>query len=396
MKFQLRTFCLIFAILWVECLCNGNARKASKQGCFTTLFQFGASLFDTGNAVIAFPRQAFQPTRLPYGSTFPGYPANRFSDGKLIIDYLADAFKLELLHPYLESVEAEATKKAVRDYRRGVCFSVAMATALSVEELNLTGIGSKKIALNPFTSHAQFEWFQNFRKRVLESGTNSRAFESGNLSALLPSKEAMENALYLPGEFGVNDYRVGLLSGLSVAEVKKKVPYVVLKIVSLVKKLHGTGARNFLVVGVPPQGCSPFYLTVLNGSKDEYNCLVEVNEIHRLHETKLKIALRDLREQLRDSNIMFGDYYRAFMSVIKHPAKHGMKVRNIACCGSGGKYNYIPAAVCGTSSSRRCSKPENYVYWDDFHPTDALNKIIAAKFASGKYVEPPNLSLGCS
>lgn len=89
------------------------------------------------------------------------------------------------------------------------------------------------------------------------------------------------------------------------------------------QKLHGTGARNFLVVGVPPQGCSPFYLTVLNGSKDEYNCLVEVNEIHRLHESMLKRALRDLREQLTDSNVMFADYYRAFMSVIKHPARHG-------------------------------------------------------------------------
>lgn len=59
--------------------------------------------------------------------------------------------------------------------------------------------------------------------------------ESGNLSALLPSKEAMANALYLPGEFGANDYRVGLLSGLSVAEIKKKVPSVVHKIVGLVK-----------------------------------------------------------------------------------------------------------------------------------------------------------------
>ncbi|XP_057867707.2 GDSL esterase/lipase At1g28600 isoform X2 [Cryptomeria japonica] len=392
MKLQLQIFCLIFATLWVGCLCtHGNAGKASKEGCFKTLFQFGASLFDTGNAVIAFPRQAFQPTRLPYGSTFPGYPANRFSDGKLIIDYLADAFKLELLHPYLESVGPETTNRTVRDYRRGVCFSVAMATALSVEELNSTGIEGKKLALNPFTSDSQFEWFQYFRERALESGTKSR----GNLSAVLPSKEAMVNALYLPGEFGVNDYRVGLLSGLRVAELKKKVPSVVHKIVTLVK-LHGTGARNFLVVGVPPQGCSPFYLTVLSGSKDRYNCLVEVNEIHRLHETMLKVALRDLREQLRDSNIMFADYYRAFMSVIKHPSKHGMKVRNVACCGGGGEYNYNPAAVCGTNSSRRCSEPENHMYWDDFHPTDALNKIIAAKFASGKYVEPPNVSLGCS
>lgn len=71
-------------------------------------------------------------------------------------------------------------------------------------------------------------------------------------------------------------------------------------------------------------------------------------------------------------------------------------MRNVACCGAGGEYNYNPAAVCGTNSSSRCSESESYVYWDDFHPTDTLNRLIAAKFASGKYVEPPNVPLGCS
>ncbi|KAH9305822.1 hypothetical protein KI387_010226, partial [Taxus chinensis] len=381
-------------VLVPPCLCGGQhvsnctSNSTSEPAlCFTTLFQFGASLFDTGNAAIAFPRQAFQPTRPPYGSTFPGYPAGRFSDGKLIIDYLADAFKLEPLYPFLESVEQ--TNGGGRDYRGGVCFSVALATALSTEELRASGILRQNITLNPLTSDVQFRWFQSFRKRVFESGTKS----TGKLSALLPKEDEMANALYLPGEFGVNDYRVGLLSGVSVAELKKKVPLVVLKIVHLIKKLHGVGARNFLVIGVPPQGCSPFYLTMVNGTKDRFNCLAHVNTIHRLHDKKLKMALRKLRRELVDSNIMFADYYGAFMSVLKHPAKYGMKVRNVACCGGGGEYNYNPRAVCGTESSRRCSDPHRHVYWDDFHPTDELNKIIARKFTSGQYVEPLKVSL---
>lgn len=206
MKQRLAACFLVYAILWLPCLSVGYADGASKEQCFKTLFQFGASLFDTGNAVIAFPRQAFQPTRPPYGFTFPGYPAHRFSDGKLIIDYLgkisselhytshsfllscvsltvlcgvfsADAFKLELLHPYLESTEPDVTNKAGTDYRRGVCFAVALATALSVEELNFTGMGNKSITLNPLTSDVQFEWFESFRERVFESGTKSEGME---------------------------------------------------------------------------------------------------------------------------------------------------------------------------------------------------------------------------
>ncbi|KAH9305819.1 hypothetical protein KI387_010223, partial [Taxus chinensis] len=294
-------------------------------------------------------------TRPPYGSTFPGYPARRYSDGKLITDYLADAFKVKLLRPYLESVEPR--NKSGGDYRGGVCFSVALATVLSVEELKTEGIKRQDITLNPLTSDVQFEWFESFRERVFEM---NRSTSTGKSSTLLPSREAIAKALYLPGEFGVNDYRVGLLSGVSVAELKKKVPFVVLKIVHLIKKLHGVGARNFLVIGVPPQGCSPFYLTMVNGTKDIYNCVSEANEIHRVHDKKLKMALRNLRRELVDSNIMFADYYGAFMSVLKHPAKYGMKVKNAACCGGGGEYNYNPRAVCGTKSSKRCAEPQNH------------------------------------
>eukprot|EP01018_Ginkgo_biloba_P027657 Gb_41803 [translate_table: standard] len=383
--------------------CTGelsNNSTSSKPHCFKALFQFGASLFDTGNAAIAFPQQAFQPTRQPYGSTFPGRPARRFSDGKLIIDHLADAFKVPLIRPYLDSIETtvekgsnttSTVKTKIKDYRNGVCFSVALATALSVSDLLVTGIGRPNMTLNPLTLDVQYHWFKTFRKRAF-AGSPTKPTKS---AILRPNPKVFATALYLPGEFGVNDYRVGLLSGLTVSRLKHRVPSVVRKIVKLIKKLHGFGARNFLVIGVPPQGCSPFYLTLLKGPKDEFNCLSDINEIHQLHQSHLKTALQALRTSLPDSDIIFADYYGAYMSVIRHPAKYGMHVTSVACCGGGGPYNYNPQAVCGTPLSKRCSNPENHVFWDDFHSTDAFNNIIANKFLSGEFLDPSHAKLGC-
>ncbi|KAK6122814.1 hypothetical protein DH2020_043428 [Rehmannia glutinosa] len=64
-----------------------------------SLYQLGDSISDTGNVVRLF--SIAPSSRRPYGETFPGYPTGRWSDGRLIIDYIAMALGLPLLNPYL-------------------------------------------------------------------------------------------------------------------------------------------------------------------------------------------------------------------------------------------------------------------------------------------------------
>lgn len=50
----------------------------------TKLFVFGDSYADTGNI-----KRGFAPSwKHPYGVTFPGKPAGRFSDGRVLTDYI--------------------------------------------------------------------------------------------------------------------------------------------------------------------------------------------------------------------------------------------------------------------------------------------------------------------
>lgn len=57
---------------------------ASEECDFPAIFNFGDSNSDTGGLASAFP--AFLPP--PYGETYFHEPAGRFSDGRLIIDFI--------------------------------------------------------------------------------------------------------------------------------------------------------------------------------------------------------------------------------------------------------------------------------------------------------------------
>lgn len=51
---------------------------------FSAIFNFGDSNSDTGGLAAAFPSTLYK----PYGETFFHDPAGRFSDGRLIIDFI--------------------------------------------------------------------------------------------------------------------------------------------------------------------------------------------------------------------------------------------------------------------------------------------------------------------
>lgn len=68
-----------------------DAAKAAAKGKYRALFNFGDSLADVGNLLIANGVQDNLTTaRLPYGQTYFGKPTGRCSDGRLVIDHLGE------------------------------------------------------------------------------------------------------------------------------------------------------------------------------------------------------------------------------------------------------------------------------------------------------------------
>jgi hypothetical protein len=59
------------------------------RACYTRVFSFGDSLADTGNYRFVFPNDTREPAmRLPYGETYFGNATGRYSNGRLIIDFI--------------------------------------------------------------------------------------------------------------------------------------------------------------------------------------------------------------------------------------------------------------------------------------------------------------------
>ncbi|WRX28268.1 hypothetical protein QQP08_020755 [Theobroma cacao] len=108
------------------------------NGCFTSIFSFGDSFADTGNFLqislsehSELPQSAFP----PYGRTFFHHPTGRFSDGRLVIDFIAEDFRLPFLPPYFGGENGRSN-----NFQKGVNLAVAGATALDDEILKERGI----------------------------------------------------------------------------------------------------------------------------------------------------------------------------------------------------------------------------------------------------------------
>lgn len=72
--------------------CPGDGSQRLERGKLQ-LFAFGDSYADTGNLPSSFSKS----WKFPYGITFPGKPSGRFSDGRVLTDYIGMIYKSNVI-----------------------------------------------------------------------------------------------------------------------------------------------------------------------------------------------------------------------------------------------------------------------------------------------------------
>ncbi|KAK4487809.1 hypothetical protein RD792_005498, partial [Penstemon davidsonii] len=75
---------------------DGERNGLKGQQSNAKLFVFGDSYADTGNS----PRSFSKTWKAPYGITYPGKPSGRFSDGRVLTDYIASFLRIRSPMPY--------------------------------------------------------------------------------------------------------------------------------------------------------------------------------------------------------------------------------------------------------------------------------------------------------
>ncbi|XP_062228101.1 GDSL esterase/lipase At5g45910-like [Phragmites australis] len=364
--------CLLLVLPCFFLACAGAGQKK-----YEAMFSFGDSVSDTGNICVnksAAAQLLLTIAQPPYGMTYFGHPTCRCSDGRLVVDFLAQELGLPLLPP---------SKLHGTDFRKGANMAIVGGTALDFEFLKSIGLGYP--IWNNGAMNVQIQWFRDLLPSICGSPQGHGC------------KVHLAKSLFVFGPFGGNDYNAMLFFGFTVDQARNYTPRIVDNIASGVEQLIELGAVDIVVPGALPVGCFAVYLTILPSTNpaeyDEFGCLKPLNDLSRYHNSLLQSRLAGLRARHRSARIMYADYYAQIELTVHRPPLFGFSSGAMtACCGAGGgKYNYEFEARCGMKGASACADPSTHESWDGIHLTEAVNRQTADGWLMGPYCHPPIL-----
>ncbi|XVE74941.1 hypothetical protein DITRI_Ditri12bG0059000 [Diplodiscus trichospermus] len=349
---------------------------------FPAIFNFGDSNSDTGGLSAAFGQAP-----APNGETYFHTPAGRYSDGRLVIDFIAESLGLPYLSAYLDSVGS--------NFSHGANFATAGSTIRRQNTTIFQGGAS------PFSLDVQLVQFSDFHRR-------SQIFnKQGVFDKLLPRGDYFSKALYT-FDIGQNDLTAGYKLNLTTEQVKAYVPDVLRQFSNAVKRVYDQGGRAFWIHNTGPVGCLPYVLDrflITAAQVDKYGCGSPFNEVAQYFNQRLKDVVIQLRKQLPFAAITYVDVYSVKYTLITQAKKLGFELPLIACCGHGGKYNFSNSLRCGEKITVKgkemliansCKNPSVRVNWDGIHFTEAANKWIFEQIVNGSFSDPPTpLKMAC-
>ncbi|KAE9605853.1 putative alpha-L-fucosidase [Lupinus albus] len=380
MEFPLHISLVSFLVL----LSIVNPIFATKVCNFPAIFNFGASNSDTGGFAAS-----FGVVTSPYGETFFHKPAGRFSDGRIILDFIAQSFGLPYVSAYLDSLGT--------NFSHGANFATAGSTIKPPSTYPVSFTTS--VRFSPFYLDVQYSQFKSFIPK-----TQFIRNQGGIFANLMPNEKYFSEALYTY-DIGQNDITAGFFGNLTVQQVNATIPDIVNNFSAHLKKIYDLGGRSFWIHNTGPIGCLPLILgSFPSAEKDEYGCAKEHNEVSQYLNYRLKESLAQLRKDLPDIAITYVDIYSAKFSLFQDPKKYGFEKPHVACCGYGGEYNYNVNVPCGSAINTNgteklvgsCEKPSDRIVWDGTHYTEAANKVVFNKIATGAFNDPPvPLNMAC-
>ncbi|XVE76003.1 hypothetical protein DITRI_Ditri12bG0137700 [Diplodiscus trichospermus] len=292
------------------------------------LFVFGDSYADTGNN-----RKGLASSwKFPYGITFPGKPAGRFSDGRISTDYIAGYLGIKTPVPY------RWRKQLAGRLKYGLNFAYGGTGVFNtlVPEPNMT---------------TQIDFLQQL------------------LNDSVYTKRGLKTSVALVSVAG-NDYSTYLSRNGSAAGFPAFISSVVSQLTVNLKRIHNLGVRKIAVSALQPLGCLPqstarFSFQQCNGTE---------NSLVNLHNQLLAKAVNDLNKQTNSTSFFILDLYDAFWTVFNQKEAHQVSPKfenpfQPCCVGVSAEYSCGSVDENGVKKYTLCSNPKSKFFWDTVHPT---------------------------
>ncbi|XP_048231457.1 GDSL esterase/lipase At5g03610 [Ricinus communis] len=327
-------FVLFYALFcFIYIFPEGSAVKAShrqQHNNSVKLFAFGDSYADTGN----WEKPAIS-WKEPYGITFPGKPAGRFSDGRILTDYLASNLGIKSPEPY------QRWKS-----RKGSRLQFGMNFAYG-------GTGVFDTLNNAPKMATQINFFQQL------------------LEEKVYTKQDLKFSVAFVSVAG-NDYNTYLYKNGALEDMSNFTASLIKQLSTNLKRIHGLGVQKVAVTSLQPIGCLP----ELAASSSYQNCSESLNAASEFHNLILQQAVQKLNNESQ-KHVVYEilDLYSAFMSAFSEARRTAAGSLNYGsplkpCCrGVSRDYSCGDVDKNGAKKYEVCDNPELSVFWDMVHPS---------------------------
>ncbi|KAK1266420.1 GDSL esterase/lipase [Acorus gramineus] len=324
------------------------ALYANTCTCAVVQFIFGDSLSDVGNN--NYLTKSLARAALPwYGIDFgSGMPNGRFSNGRTVADIIGDRMGYPRPPAFLD---ASLTEDVILE--KGVNYASGGGGILNE---------TASLFIQRFSLYKQIELFQGTQEII--------QMKIGGEAADKFFKEAIYTVALGSNDF-INNYLLPVYPDSLSYSSDGFIDYLMSTLESQLKLLHSLGVRKLIFVGLGPMGCIPI-LRVLSTSGA---CQESTNKLALSFNQAAGKLMEDLNVKLPNASFRFGEAYDVVQDIINDPAKYGFKNSDSPCCTLM-KGRIRPSLTC-TPLSSLCKDRSKYVFWDEYHPTDAANELIA-------------------
>ncbi|KAL5710672.1 hypothetical protein ACHQM5_021208 [Ranunculus cassubicifolius] len=323
---------IFFSLYFLSVLLTGcqmvQGSTYHHQKRLSKLFVFGDSYADTGNA-----DKSASSWNIPYGITFPGKPSGRYSDGRVLTDYLASYLKIRSPLPY------RFRKWGKGALRYGMNFAYGG-----------TGVFQTYAPLYPNMT-IQIDFLQKLIK--------DRVYTKQDLSSSVAHVSVAGN-----------DYATYTLRNGTAKGIPAFITSVVSQLTLNLKRIHSLGVRKITVTALPPFGCLP---SSTIGSSYQI-CTRDQNQLVNSHNQLLQQVVANLNNSTKDSTFIILDLNSTFMSAFKSQGKQPGSLKfekplTPCCVGTSSQHSCGDIDENGVKKYTICKNPNSAFFWDSLHPT---------------------------